>query len=392
MKNLKTFPIAMFIVLCALTVVSSAFAQSSEVLANPTAARADEWQNSVNLRHKAAVTSKRDVDFASSPLAQSSSLPTDDRDVFLIGRNDGVIQAVWGYRQSMRVDSMTVFTDMPGASFQKLGVSPDGWVFAAGNNHLYRMFDQGRLGMASVTEDYVGVTYADTLLPLSSSQLVVGDVNTPQILQYTMGGGQIYIKQAAALQTAGNGSSSTVRNSRGDIFTLDSISQVIYRIPVGQNQSQIYYYLSGNALALAVDEKDQLYVAVKGIQGQDSTCPTNGSCPPSVASVPGQIVQLQLGVGPQGPFVQGVPVFAGYPLDNLDFGPHSFYVHRGAAYIDILSQGDSFRPGGNEIWGLVLGSKIAYTVLPKDIIPNVACFTLYLAATVNSTPVAVQQQ
>ncbi len=325
-----------------------------------------------------------------TPLVQSFTLPT-DRDVVLVCGYDGVLRAVWGARQKTRVDSMTIVTDLPGQDFQKCGIALGGTIFALSSKGLSRIQDNGQ-GFASSIDQYPTVGLADALIAQASNSVTLGRINNPFVLQQFVDTNQVNAQSGSGLRSVGYGIASGIYLNNGDLYTLDIVNQDVVLLKSNSRQAQIYYHVpTSNAVGLATnDQKNQVYVLLAVVQGgNNQTC--SDPCLPSVStgpSFPGQIIQLQQALGPQGPFVNAVPLLTGGMLNGVQFGPHTFFVSKGVAYISIYAQGDAYHEGGNELWAFDFTQpNAAYTFLPREFAPNMADAALYPPVTN-----AVQQQ
>jgi hypothetical protein len=310
-------------------------------------------------------------------LAQASALPT-DRDVILVCGYDGLLRAVWGARAKQRVDSMTIVADLPGEVFQKCGVALGGTIFALSSRGLFRIQDNGQ-GFASNIDQYPTVGYADALIVLAQNAVTLGRINNPFVLQHLVDKNQVVAQSGAGSRSIGTGFVSGMYLNNGDLYTLDVVNQNVILLKAAGNQSQVYWHVpNGNAVALATnDQKNQVYVLLATVSN-NQTCSTNEICPPTISSTPGQIVQLQQAIGPQGPFVNVAALITGNALNGVDYGPHTFFVSKGVAYVSIYAQGDGYHEGGNELWALDFAQLDAqFTFLPREFAPNMADAALY---------------
>jgi hypothetical protein len=333
---------------------------------------------------------------------QSFNLPT-DRDVVVVTGYSGIIRAVYGARSTTRVDSMTIVADLPNNDFQKVSVLGEGQIFTISSKGLYRIRDDGRQGLASNIDQYPTVGMVDTLFALSSNSVIAGRTNNPFVFQYFLTADQVAAQSGTGLRSVGVGSMSTIALNNGDIYALDSTQQYVMLLRAGSINSEIYYVVpTGNAVALATNEqRNQVYLLLASRPGQNNqTCSTEGPCPPSVISpfLPGQIVQLQQALGPQGAFVNAKVVYSGGSLNNVQFGSHTFFVSTNMAYVSIYNnRSDPFTVSGNELWAFDMtpqssgDSGAAYVFLPAAFAPDMADAALYPRPTTNLTPTPARQ-
>jgi hypothetical protein len=342
--------------------------------------RAQKWAQNTSARKPSADIRQKALEAAQG--MQSFGLPT-DRDVVLVTGYSGLVRAAYGRNYPTRVDAMTFVTDLPGNDFEKISALAGGDIFTISSNGLFHITDPGRQGIAGTIYQYPTVGMVDTLAALGSNVVVAGRANNPYVLQYTLGAnGQ---ENGLGVNAAGFGSVSTAVLNNGDIYILDAAEQYVYRVPASGQQTELYYYVpTGNAVAIATNAQgNQIYLALAGMPGQDNqTCSSSGPCPPSVAqpALPGQIILLEQALGPNGPFVNPVVVLSGNQLNNVQFGPHSFFVSGNLAYIDIYQQGGQYQASGDELWAFDMSQQdVAYTFLSAEFAPDATAFALYPA-------------
>lgn len=215
-----------------------------------------------------------------------------DRPVLIFGEwATGTLRAAYDANGDGIADTMTVFFRQQDAAFGEIVKlrDRDNTVIASDlRGRLFRLTDRNNFGVADKGElEFAGLGQGDALLVPSPTSVWLGNLGTPQVLQYNFegAGDRISIAHVGKLPVLGRGSVGFTHDSRGHLYSLDLQNQVVWRVPytlTGYDWGRAQIVASYPRLvAIAADEQDNIFLLSAGGTPTFPT-PTPGPEPPKI--------------------------------------------------------------------------------------------------------------